>query len=77
MCGCCQEAGFKRKEAEIMARDPVCGKKIDCEDRNSIKLTQDDGVYYFCSTMCMTAFINDPEKFKNRKRGLFGLFRRG
>lgn len=76
MCGCCHEAGFKKKDAEIVARDPVCGKKIDCEDKNAIKLPHGDVLYYFCSTMCMTDFISDPEKYKSKKRGFFGLFQR-
>lgn len=75
MGGCCHDAGFKHKEAEIVARDPVCGKKIDCEDKNALRLTHGAKVYFFCSTQCMTDFINDPRKYETRRHSFLGFFR--
>ncbi len=74
MGGCCHDAGFKRKEAERVARDPVCGKMIDCEKKEAIKLPHDDKLVFFCSTKCMTNFINDPKKYADKKHRFFELF---
>jgi len=78
MCNCsCQKTGFKRKEARTVARDPVCGKKIDCEGRDALKLSHEKSVYFFCSTRCMTAFMSDPGKYQDKKQNFFGLFHKG
>lgn len=77
MGGCCHDAGFTRKEAEVVAKDPVCGKKIDCDDRQALKLRHGDVLYYFCSTLCMTRFINNPKKYGTTKHNFFGNFLKG
>ena len=74
MADCCCNPGFRHKESRIVSRDPVCGRKVDCEDRNARSLSHEATLYFFCSTQCMTDFINDPERYARNKRGLFSLF---
>lgn len=70
---CCQE-GYRGQEARTVVRDPVCGRKIDCESEGVRQLNWDDAVFYFCDTRCMTKFVNDPKKYM--KPGLFAYLRR-
>ncbi len=73
MGGCCDQ-GFKRKEADAVSKDPVCGMKVDCENKGALKLNHEGNDVYFCSTACMTKFINDPEAYLKKKKSFFGLF---
>lgn len=75
MGGCCG-GGYKPKGASNVAKDPVCGMKVDCDDRNALKITFEDKDFYFCSTMCMTKFTNAPEAYKDNERCFFGLFKK-
>jgi P-type Cu+ transporter len=46
----------------MMAKDPVCGMKID--DKNPEFQTQFDGrKYVFCSAECKEKFVQEPEEF--------------
>ena len=45
-----------------MAKDVVCGMYVD-ENKARFKTTQDDTIYYFCSSNCLEAFLK-PEKEK-------------
>jgi len=76
-CGTHDDACFDRMETEarIVAHDPVCGKKLDCESTDARKLKWEDAVFFFCSTKCMTDFINDPKKY-TKKKGFFGFLKR-
>jgi YHS domain-containing protein len=75
MGGCCDQ-GYKPKDAEVIAKDPVCGMKVDCEDKNALKLKHEECEVFFCSTACMTKFINAPEAYKTKKRSIFDCFKK-
>jgi Cu+-exporting ATPase len=75
MGGCCDQ-GYKPKNAENVARDPVCGMMVDRGKRDVLKITRDGKDFYFCSTGCMTRFIDDPGTYLDRKKSLFGFLRR-
>lgn len=73
-CVCCKSQ-LHQHEARVTARDPVCGKKLDCESQNVKRLNWDDATFFFCDTRCMTKFINTPKKYIKRK-GFLSFFRR-
>lgn len=75
MGGCCEQ-GYKPKDAENVARDPVCGMMVDRGKKDALKINHDGQDVFFCSTACMTKFINNPEAYGNRKKSLFGFFKR-
>ena len=74
-CGCHDDACFDRGEPTRLARDPVCGKKLDCEGHTTRQFNWDGATFFFCSTKCMTDFINDPKKYLKRKTGFFRLLK--
>ena len=45
-----------------MAKDPVCGMLVD--EKTAIKAEHQGKTYYFCATGCRTAFLKDPEKYR-------------
>lgn len=78
-CSSYDDACFDRlaagKEIGVAAHDPVCGKKLDCESEDVRQLNWEDATFFFCSTKCMTKFINDPKKYLG-KRPFFRFLRR-
>lgn len=76
MGGCCGGSGYTPKDSEDVARDPVCGMKVDCSARDVLKISHDGKDFYFCSTMCLTKFTNNPEAYKEEERCFFGLFKK-
>lgn len=74
-CESCCGKGYQPREAASVARDPVCGKKLDCESYGVRKLKWDDSVFFFCGTACMTKFIDDPKRYL-KKKGFFSFLRR-
>lgn len=72
---CCQDERFEPREGDVMAHDPVCGKKLDCQSKGVRELKWKDAVFFFCSTKCMTDFINNPKKYTGKK-GFLGFLRR-
>jgi YHS domain-containing protein len=45
-----------------MTHDPVCGMEIK-DISKAEKIEYNGKTYYFCSTLCMVQFQNDPEKY--------------
>lgn len=76
MAGCCGGSGPISRKAGETARDPVCGMNVDCGARDALKLTLEEKDFYFCSTLCMTKFTNNPEAYKDKKGCFSGLFNR-
>jgi Cu+-exporting ATPase len=50
-----------------MARDPVCGMRIDPETAAG-KSERDGVTYYFCAPGCKKAFDKDPAKYLERQK---------
>jgi YHS domain-containing protein len=50
-----------------MARDPVCGMRVQ-EKQAANKLDYQGKTYYFCTPLCMVTFQNDPEKYSRKKQ---------
>ncbi len=73
--GCvCDGSRFIEHEASVVARDPVCGKKLDCESHGVRQLNWDGAVFFFCDTRCMTKFIKNPKKYVGKK-GFFNFLK--
>lgn len=54
---------FKQKGGEEkMAKDPVCGMKVD-EKKARFNTEYEGKTYYFCAEMCKKKFEKDPKKF--------------
>lgn len=66
-CGCAAKRQNLMDSVAHIARDPVCGRKVNRLSSTTQRYTQADGEYYFCSTKCMTEFINNPSKFTEKK----------
>lgn len=50
-----------------MAKDPVCGMKVD--EHSAAATSVYHGVtYYFCAAVCKILFEKDPEKYRARIR---------
>lgn len=45
-----------------MAKDPVCGMKVD-ENKATATFQYKGKTYYFCALGCKKAFDADPEKY--------------
>jgi len=45
-----------------MARDPVCGMRVD-EEKTRFKTEHEGKTYYFCAEMCKKKFETEPKKF--------------
>jgi Cu+-exporting ATPase len=45
-----------------MAKDPICGMKVDPEKTQWIR-EHEGAKYYFCREGCMKAFAKSPERF--------------
>ncbi len=45
-----------------MAKDPVCGMKVD-EKKAKFKSSHGGKTYYFCASGCKTAFDKNPSKY--------------
>jgi YHS domain-containing protein len=41
--------------------DPVCGMKVD--EKSKYKFMYKGKMYYFCSSICLKEFQNNPEKY--------------
>ncbi len=55
-----------RVEVDRMAKDPVCGMKVD--EQNAAATSVYHGVTcYFCATACKLLFGRQPEKYVGRK----------
>ncbi|QJB55508.1 YHS domain-containing protein [Pseudodesulfovibrio sp. zrk46] len=66
--GCvCSKDRYREPEAKIVARDPVCGKKLDCNSEGVRQLNWEGAVFYFCDTRCMTKFVQNPKKYVGKK----------
>ncbi|MGE0874856.1 MAG: heavy metal translocating P-type ATPase [Burkholderiales bacterium] len=49
----------------MMAKDPVCGMQV--ESAKAVGTLEHDGEsFYFCSSQCLDAFRNDPERYVRR-----------
>ena len=78
MSGCCCDQGFKRKEPENGAIDPVCGMKVDACSQDALSITHGGKDYYFCSTACMTQFLNNPTATgKKEHKSFFSFLKKG
>lgn len=80
MAGCgpgcaCSQKRYEASKSGKVARDPVCGQKVNCDSPDSRKLVREGVEHHFCSTKCMADFVNDPERYLNRKRGFFGFLK--
>ncbi|MBI2136765.1 YHS domain-containing protein [Candidatus Woesearchaeota archaeon] len=51
-----------------MAKDPVCGMKID--EKKAAKEKYKGKAYYFCSPTCQWAFESNPAEFIKGKNKL-------
>jgi len=45
-----------------MAKDPVCGMKVE-EETAKYKTIYEGKTYYFCAAGCKEAFEADPQKY--------------
>ena len=48
--------------AQELARDPVCGMRIDADDA-AATAEYEGKTYYFCSQICHDAFVADPAAY--------------
>lgn len=48
-----------------MAKDPVCGMQVN-EASASAKTEYGGKTYYFCSPVCKTTFVRDPEAYASK-----------
>lgn len=48
-----------------MAKDPVCGMKVD-ESKAATTATYEGKTYYFCSADCKATFDKAPGKYAGR-----------
>jgi len=48
-----------------MAKDPVCGMKVDEKSAN-FKSEKGSKTYYFCSSSCKETFEKNPEKYTKK-----------
>ncbi|MGE5568728.1 MAG: YHS domain-containing protein [Rhodospirillales bacterium] len=51
-----------------MAKDPVCGMKIEEDDAEATS-EYEGQEYYFCSQECKEEFDKDPELYAEKKTG--------
>ncbi|SOB59504.1 protein of unknown function [Pseudodesulfovibrio profundus] len=72
-CGCAEKRHNLTKAVAHIERDPVCGRKVNRLNNDTQRIVQADGEYFFCSTKCMTKFVNNPSKYTEKKKGLLGL----
>ena len=52
---------IEKCEARKMAKDPVCGMKVD--ENKAVKIERKGKIYYFCSSSCQLAFKKSPNQF--------------
>ncbi|WP_157871314.1 YHS domain-containing protein [Pseudodesulfovibrio piezophilus] len=71
-CGCAKRRQ-EDKTVNYVARDPVCGKRVDRNNSNSQSIMQPEGEMFFCSTKCMTEYISDPSRYAGKKKGFFSF----
>lgn len=69
-CSCAEKRHNLTKAVAHIARDPVCGRKVNRLSNTTQRIMQPDGEVFFCSTKCMTEFINNPDKYAKKKKGL-------
>lgn len=48
--------------------DPVCGMEIK-DTSKAEKFEYEGKTYYFCTTLCMVQFQNEPEKYIEKNEG--------
>lgn len=51
--------------------DPVCGMEVEKPDQKDLKLYSAEfqkKVYYFCSPFCTATFIDNPERYLNKRK---------
>lgn len=70
---CCEER-YKEQEPKVVVRDPVCGKKLDCESEGVRQLNWKGAVFYFCDSRCMSEFVKNPKKYVGKK-GFWNFFK--
>ncbi len=46
-----------------MAKDPVCGMMVD--EKTAMKAKHEGKTYYFCAAGCRSAFLKDPDKYRD------------
>lgn len=66
-CGCADKRQKMINAVAHIAKDPVCGRKVNRLSSTTQHITQADGEHFFCSTKCMTEYINNPEKYSKKK----------
>lgn len=49
------------EEGSVMAKDPVCGMKVNKEKVGATSVYKGE-TYYFCKSGCKVHFDKDPEK---------------
>jgi YHS domain-containing protein len=55
-----------------MARDPVCGMRVD-EEKAKYKTVNMGKTYYFCCAMCKEKFEENPHKYTDVSENFLGL----
>ena len=58
----------KRHGGATMAKDPVCGMRVD-EKKAVAKAIYERRTYYFCAQACKRAFEKNPEKYTKKIAG--------
>lgn len=48
-------------------KDPVCGMLIDSESAQDRRAVREQTYYFFCSSVCVTAFDADPERYLSQE----------
>jgi YHS domain-containing protein len=64
-CGCCgraAECGGSREDKREQVKDPVCGAMVPCGPA-TLRMPYRKNEYVFCSTACLTRFMNDPARY--------------
>ena len=72
-CGCSQKRQAMIDAVAHVAQDPVCGRKVNRLINTTQRIVDADGEHFFCSTDCMTKFIDNPGKYTRKKKGWRGL----
>ena len=72
-CGCSQKRQNMINAVAHVAHDPVCGRQVNRLINTTQRIVDANGEHFFCSTKCMTEFINNPDKYTGKKKGLLSL----